>query len=161
MSVAASGNISLGIDKLRTLIAGSTNFQSWTGTANSTAALARVYTIGSTSVTRPCAIVRWLSLRIKRGGFVSGILEIMFEAATSSAYQMTGAEASDFTSAAYEFTNSIGAILHDMSLNSEAGGELFIPSSGLEIVTGLARSNITEQTDLHQWHVRVPYGLNN
>ena len=158
MATNPTSDLAMVLDSLRTLIATSSTFQTWTSTASVALAKVRVYGFAEASPTRPCAYVGWVNGRVKRGGYISGQLKVIFEMATAAAYQQAGAEATDFLSAAYDFVNSAGQVLEDMMEQSEAPGYLFIPARGIDFQQ-VARTDREDQTDYHQLHCTIPYGL--
>lgn len=132
MTVAASGILSAPIDALAALVAASTTFQSWTGTASAAAALAYCYKaevgqIDGSTWKRPFArIGQSEEFEVQRGGYGLGVLVLDFEAAVSADYQEGGASENDFVSALYEFTNKVGAIIADVRTGSEGSAALIV-----------------------------------
>lgn len=170
MAVSPSGIISEPLDKLADLIAACTTFQTWTGTANTAAAKLRIYPVATPSATRPCAILKWESMTVRRGGYIDGIMRIVWEAEVSSTYS-SGSGKNDDTSAAYEFTNSLGVILAEMMQDAEdTSGTLYIPyltgirsdtnplrrsgPTGLDSTTGSGKN-----VDYIQWHSILNWGI--
>lgn len=141
MAVSPSGMLSLPVDYLRSTVAASSTFQTWTGTANAAAAKARVH-LGraAANATHPLACV----------GFSNGfrrfsddldvwqqdnVLELMFRNDFSSSLNEADAY--------YTFANQIGAIMADMeAIFNDAG---YLDVFDWNIVDGPARTDDNDE----------------
>lgn len=122
MAVSPDGPFSTAVDKMRGMIAASSNFQAWTGAADATAAKARVYAVDVNTPTRPFAYVSFPlgESILQLGGYAAGQLEIWFEAAVTEA---------DDLDAYYEFMNPVGKIMQDVAKLGGLPGWLSIPGA--------------------------------
>lgn len=129
MSVTPSGILSEPLTLLRTLIASTDAFQSWTSTASTAAAEARIYphAFDDASVTRPFAAVAWEpGAIVGRGGYIRGTMTLQFESEISEQYQRGGDEETAYFDAALEHSNQVGAILEQAAVLAEADGMLHL-----------------------------------
>lgn len=166
MAVIPSGPESEALDACRTLIANCAIFQTITGTANATAAKARVYigcpvdetTDPPTPLwTRPCCFIYWAGDATRNNRFPNGTIEVIFEQDVHADYQ--SATAADYTDAAHEFENSASTLKKQMMATSQGPGFLFVRS--IEFTTIAQRADVKqgEQTDFFRKIMRVNYGL--
>lgn len=138
MPVTPTGHLSLPLDYLRKTVAASASFQSWTGTADATAALARVHLVNAApAATRPLAAIDWArnhsSTReadgthawFTRQGTLSLLLRDTIATSTSD------------EDAALDFLNKVGALWADMEALAGTSGYLDIQS--IRIVQGPER----------------------
>lgn len=161
MAVTPTGIISAPLDALASLVASSTTFQAWVGAIDEAAAKPRAYPIAATgqgefAFVRPFALIYFVpGFRIKRGGYGSGNLQILFEAAVNPDYAADGQDAD----AVFGFTNKVGDILKEMMVNSEASGRLFLPDNAFVLAAGPHRSGPKEADDYLQAAFNVQYGV--
>ena len=147
MAATASGIFSLFLSNAETLLANSSNFQTWTGTASVAAAKTRISLVEIDSgYTRPYALIRfeqsggWSVDAIAGGSDVSWSaelvdLEIVFEATVS------GDNDEDY---AITFLNNIGAIVEDMKVL--AGTDAYLAAQSFYIAENLKRIEQAQQT---------------
>lgn len=137
MAVTPSGLLSLPLDALADLLAGTDAFQAWTGAATAAAAKERIHphavcadpNDASYALLWPYAVINWApGLTISWGGYARGPLSLIFESAVSTEYQRDGDQSRDYKSAAYEHLNQVGAVLQEAYENSEASGSLILDS---------------------------------
>jgi len=144
MAVTPTGMLSLPVSYLQTTVANSATFRTWTGTANPTAALARIH-VGRAAgtATHPLACV----------GFANGFnrtsdsldvweqnntLQLMFRDDFSSALNEQDAY--------YTFSNQVGAIMLEMeALFNDAG---YLDVFEWSIITGPSRTKDNEAQTL-------------
>lgn len=143
---APAGSISLAVDNLRTTLADSAMFRTWTATANQAAALARIYyeslpppgdknehTLAELTAYRPYALV-WTEpesgFTKRTDGFVaadeSGVMLMRFIQTVDPSIANDPAEISR------RFINTLGTILDEMIALSWGGGYLAISEMKLE-----------------------------
>ena len=131
--VSPNNSFSDALDRLRTLVAKSAEFQDWTGTANEAAAKALVYIHGfDTSLNGPLAVVswappfRWVRERVNGANpfRLDGDLALYFTAPADTA-------ATD-TNAAMTFTNRLGTIIQEMGAVSWADVRLNVQEYELD-----------------------------
>jgi len=126
MPVTPTGFLSLKVHEMRTLLSNSGDFQTWTGTANAAAALARIHTplAVATTATLPFAVVDLgtafnMSNISERQFDFDGDIFLVFREAISQA---------DGLDAYYAFTNTIGAILEDLTDSAKGPGNFPLDS---------------------------------
>ena len=129
MAVTPTGSYGKALSNVRDLIANTTAFQTWTGTANAGAAAARVHLCAaSPTATRPFAVVRWgglLSMRKVAYGFYQdgGVVNVHFEAAHGEDAQDNPLGMSD---AEITFCNDVQGIVDGMVVLA-ANGTYMMP----------------------------------
>lgn len=160
MPTSASDILSEPLDKIADLIAGGAVFQSWTGTASTAAAKAYCYIQATEVFTRPGVVISWRRATVGRGGYVRGLIQLIFEATTPAAYvRGTGAEKTDHTSATYAFLNSVGGIVRQIMEQAEGSGIPVVLSAGVDSTHVVARSDLPDGEDYYQSVWLIPYGL--
>lgn len=132
MAVAPSGPMSLPFSGAKTLLSNSSNFQTWVGAGNATAALASIHLIHlagtSVAAARPYALIMpgdfFEYTAIAGGaGFTfsqSGTLSVMFED------DIVSADIPNHDDAFFAFTNVIGEIVGDLASLSGISGALAV-----------------------------------
>lgn len=118
MAVTPTGILSLPLGHLRTLIANSSNFQTWVGAANATEAESSIYlvNINEDEIARPFALIDWgenfnsTMLANGPGGFFQdrGELRLLFEDDVAAENQ------DSYEDSKLKFLNDIGGVLADM-----------------------------------------------
>lgn len=148
MAITPTSSIARQLDALKTLIEASATWQATDG------ANVYVYDVNGGEYTRPAAIIfEGRSLGMKRGGYLSGSLEILFErepdpAATSSYEEELS------------FRNWYGAILKEMRIASEAGGTLIIQDDGgMRVIQMPMRCSPQDTAAFFQVWVALEVGL--
>lgn len=158
MPITPTGNMSLAVDAARDLVASSSTFQAWVSAANEAAAKARVYTVGRdgdglAAFERPFALVsipESYGHTVRHGGHAAGSLLLILEAEVDS-------DADSHEDAAYDFGNTVGAIVKEMIEESQAPGRLFVRSIDQTIPP--SRSGKAEAVDYYQAAYLILYGL--
>lgn len=147
MAVSPSGILSLPLDYLRTTIANSSTFRTWTSSASVAAAKARVYLVESAAPTYPFALVGWkdgMQLDSEEGGARNffrqdGSLELLFRSQVSDAFDSDDV---------YSHLNNVGAILQEMAALAGQAGYLDIRRMTAEASLQEA-SRIEQKTATH------------
>jgi hypothetical protein len=150
MAVTPSGIFSIQLSILRTMISQSTSFQTWTGTANATAALARIYfeAQDDASIARPFSLVfmgnEYVQQSIAGGASQvfqpSGQLVMMFEDAVAPGN--AGSEADSY----FAFANEIGDVIDD--LLALGGTDSLLSFESIALTGGPSRSEKNDKVSL-------------
>ena len=136
-----SGMMSLPISYLREMIANSSSFRTWTGTADVTEAKTRIHVSRTPeSATKPLAVIGfasdWSRRQEEQGVFFQeNGLELMFQASFSSS--------DSEIDSAYEFMNNVGAVMTD--LEESVGTAGFLNMVEWSIEEGPERPEINEE----------------
>lgn len=163
MAVTPTGHLGKALDNLRTLVANSSTFQTWTGTATTAAAKARIYieSADTGSPTRPFCVVGFgedFAISKVGGGTGNtyrndGSLLLWFEGAVSSG------NAADSEDAAYEFLNDVDGILSDCQTLSGSGGYINVTEFGLLLGPERSAPAQGETDDYMVMAFSVAYGI--
>jgi hypothetical protein len=159
--MAAAGIVAEPTQLLAELVASSPAFQAAVGAADEAEALARVHqvTAKSGTLTRPFAIVSMVvAHQIRRGGFGSGDLVLLFEMAVDPAYARQPADDGDqdLGPATEAIRNWAGAVVEEMMLEQENGGRLIV--RGINQEGPIIRSPKGADVDFFQLCYRVQWG---
>jgi hypothetical protein len=157
----ASGIVAEPTHLLAELVASSATFQTETGAADETAALAFVHEVSvrGTDVVRPMAVVS--SLRnhsTGRGGFGTGMLLLIFEDDVPDGYgrdDVTEGEP-DNSAGSLPFRNWVGAVIDEMWDEQENGGRLLVRK--IDQDGELTRSGPDDASDYFQQRYLVQWG---
>lgn len=168
MPVAASSILTLPGDALRTTLSQCSAFQTFTSTADATAALAKIYLIARPSATaaveqgdesddgwaRPYALISLpRSVRIFRGGYTNGRLMLLLEKSVNSVtYNATDPDAT------MAFANEVGNVVKELAVALDGDGTLVIPRTGISMDIEISRSEVDDD-DYHQAIVNIDYGV--
>lgn len=148
--VAAAGMFSLPLDYLRDMLANSSNFQTWTGTATAVAAKARTFVIGADDdETLPLAVVGWQSFARQSVGSGS---RNHFEGSGPLWLVLIASAASDTEeNEAFTFVNNVGAIIADVEALAGQAGYLDIRSIDLDYLERTEPNEDEAQTAGDTW----------
>lgn len=144
--------------RVRNLLAATSEFQSWTGTADEAAAKERIYLAGADSVTRPFAVIShgstWRMERIAGGArdwFANrGSLRVLFEATIAAG------DVGDHEDAETAFLSNVGEIM--TAALELSGSDAHISLDSAELDFGPSRSDEDEDEDIYQVRFGVAWG---
>jgi len=148
VAITPTSNIARQIDALKTLIEASTTWQA------TTAASVYVYDVAGGEYTRPAAIIcEGMDGQVRRGGFLSGGLTVLFER-----------DPDPLAVSSYEeelsFRNWYGAILSEMRILAEGGGYLIIQDAGgMKVVQPPSRRSPQDESTYFQVWIALVVGL--
>lgn len=154
-----TGPLSAPLQNMRKFVANLPAFRNWVGATSDDEALDHIHAVVKEALPeegdlkRPFVVIAWEQSSIRRGAYATGSLWMLFESAVPHALKSYPSDA------AFDFMNKVGAVLAEMLKESEASGNPFIPSSGIDIVGPPQRSSVQEQEDYYQVAVIVPFGL--
>jgi len=167
MAVTATGPVALPLENLRTLLANSSNFQTWVSAADADAAKAHIYRVAVDApyaAKRPFACVRHFNPAENEHESVSGgagntfvergALELYFEAAVASGHQASHADAE------LQFLNDVGSFLSDMDALSGTDG--YLNMTGWSFLAGPQRASEDEsqsEGDYMQCLLRIEWSI--
>jgi hypothetical protein len=150
MAVTPSGIFSIQLSILRTMISQSSSFQTWTGTANAAAALARIYfeAQDDSSVVRPFALVfmgnEYVQQSIAGGASQvfqpSGQLVMMLEDAVAPG------NAASHADAYFAFANELGDLIED--LMALGGTDSLLSFESIALTGGPGRTEKNDRVSL-------------
>ena len=158
MPVTPSGMLSVPDALLRTMLSNCPAFRTWTGTANPTAALARIHLIVKpAAAARPFALIDFggeFNAQRNAGGSQhyfqhSGSLLLLFEDDVDSANAADGKDAD----AEYEFRNNLGAVLSE--LEDLAGRDDNLTISRMTVLVSPARTHVDERATLGDYYQTI------
>ena len=166
MTTTATGILSIPLDSVRQMVANSTTFQTWTGVANATDALAYIFLIapdasGSypnpvASQPRPCAVINmdYCQRDLKAAGFSplyspSNKILLKFEAKNTTGHKNKGADP------AITFLNAIGGIVTDLEAQQQG---LQILNIDIEAPERKKESFTGEQGDFYEIELKLSTG---
>lgn len=158
MAASLTGKIGAAIANLETLLANTTAFRTWTGTADAAAAKGKIILMQDvdSDIARPRALVslgdNWSMDRNADDTFiVSGDMLLRFE------QDVAAGDASDPEAAVCNFVNSIGGIVSGMADLSVTPGGAYIVLDSLAPDGQPVRSRKSdgEPTDFFQWDWRI------
>jgi CO dehydrogenase/acetyl-CoA synthase alpha subunit len=156
MTVTPSGMISLPVGRMRTMLARSAAFRTWTGTADETAALARIhaFTFNSDNDTFPLAMVDIGAIDRERNVITNGI---RFESTGNSSVRVYLSEqvAADAIEpdAGYTFANTVGAIIDEAEKQAGAKDTLHITRTTM--IAGPARVALDDRPQVGDYYEAV------
>ena len=134
MATAPLGLLSEPLARLRTMLAESTAFQQWTGTADATAALAHIHLLSSAR--KPALPVCLLDLGEQFERTRTTILNgSRFESAGHlvAYFRAVVPDGTDDLDAVYTFTNHLGAVWRDLEALAGTNGRLGITTISLAV----------------------------
>lgn len=148
MAITPTSSIARQLDALKTLIEASATWQATEGAG------VYVYDVNGGEYTRPAAIIfEGRSLGMKRGGFLNGSLEILFEREPDSAATSSYEEE-------LSFRNWYGAILKEMRLAAEGGGMLIVQDDGgVRVIQMPTRCSPQDAAQYFQVWIALQVGL--
>ena len=162
MAVVGTGAFCLPLENLRTLLANCSAFQTWTGTANATAAKARISLFAENIDTLPTATITWgaqnnyasdKAFGGEGGTYIrGGNADIFFIGDLESTYAAYEDTLDDLM---LDFCNGIGAIMDD--LDELAGTDAYLDVTGWQKVGGPMRSGKEETEKIVELVVRVSW----
>ena len=160
MPVIATGPISLAVEAFRELFGSSTTARTWTNTASEATAKLRCYVEsqpadGPDEGVLPCVVVGLKEIKVRRGGYIAGVLSFIFYAKVDNAYQ--GDHVADID-AFYTFVNNVGNIVSEMMSEADNGGRLIIIEDSFKQVDRPHRPQRNEEQDHYEWEWELSFG---
>jgi len=148
VAITPTSNIARQIDALKTLIEATATWQATDG------ANVYVYDINGGEYTLPAAIIcEDIGGQVRRGGFLSGDLTILFERDPDPLAQSSYEEE-------LSFRNWYGAILTEMRILAEGGGYLIIQDAdGMKVTQAPRRQSKQDDSQYFQVWIGLQVGL--
>lgn len=148
MPITPTSSIARQLDALKTLIEASATWQATTGAG------VYVYDESGGTYQRPAAIIfEGRSLGMRRGGFLDGSLEIIFE-------QEVDPTATSSYEEELSFRNWFGAVLKEMRIAAEGGGMLIVQDDGgMRVVQMPTRCSKQDEAEFFQVWIALQVGL--
>ena len=163
MTTTPTGLLATPLHAMQAMLAQCQSFQTWTGSADATAALARAHIIepDDGTVNHPFAVLAWDNASWASVGAGAGLqfqpkgeIRILLEAATDPA------DANLSQEPAWKFSNTVGAIIAELLDQAGTSGQLYVTNLALEEnPSRVSESYLGTAGDFFQARLTARWGL--